>query len=329
MNLHRFPFSPKTDFWNCKSLQKIFYTNTLSEQGFTKFGLFDGQEAISNLCILARRFTSAMINPNLSPGKVKFYDFILNMLPVLKIGTVNRMIARQDHLSGIPFVKSLCAEAGIYANIAGIENLPKSGPVTIVANHPGGADVLGTIIGLGEVRSDLGVLANKLICVDQIKDLVIPIDMMAKVKVDQQLIREAYRQNKVVVFFAAGKNSRYNGEGLLRDRRWRTSFLDFANEFNTPIHVMKIEGANTSLFYKVSNFRAKYKKLKNVPLENMFQLRELLNGKGTVQMFLSKAVSFPPSLKPENLSEIQFKRKKADILHDFVYRMDENNLEFK
>ncbi|KAA3639139.1 MAG: hypothetical protein DWQ02_04140 [Bacteroidetes bacterium] len=270
-----------------------------------------------------------MINPNLSPGKVKFYDFILNMLPVLKVGKVNRMIARNEHLSGVPFVKSLCDEAGIFVNVTGIENLPKKGPVTIVANHPGGADVLGTIIGLGAVRPDLGVLANKLICVDQIKDLVIPIDMMAKVKVDPEMIREAYRRNKVVVFFAAGKNSRYNNDGLLRDRRWRTSFLDFASEFNTPIHVMRINGANTPLFYKVSKFRSRYKSLKNVPLENMFQLRELLNGKGTVQMFLSKAVSFPPSLKPENISDIQFKRKKADILHDFVYRMDENNLEFK
>ncbi len=270
-----------------------------------------------------------MINPNLSPGKVKFYDFILNMLPVLKIGTVNRLIARNDHLSGVPFVKSLCTEAGIFAKITGIENLPKTGPVTIVANHPGGADVLGVIIGLGEVRPDLGVLANKLICVDQIKDLVIPIDMMAKVKVDPELVRKAYQEKKVVVFFAAGKNSRYNGEGLLRDRRWRTSFLDFAAEFNTPIHVMKIEGANSPLFYKVSKIRAKYKSLKNVPLENMFQLRELLNGKGTVQMFLSKAVSFPSTLRSESLSEIQFKRRKADLLHDFVYQMDENNLEFK
>lgn len=226
-------------------------------------------------------------------------------------------------------MNKLCEEVGIFVNIKGIENLPETGPVTVVANHPGGADILGTILALGSARKDISILANKLICLEQIKDLVIPIDLLAKVKVNPEQVHEAYRAGKVVVFFAAGKNSRYTEEGSLRDRRWRTTFMEYAKQYNTPINVLSIKGENSPLFYKVSRFRAKYESLKNVPLENMFQLRELLMATGTVEMFLSKPISFPDNFSDNNLSERQIKRKKTDALYDFVYSMNENNLEFK
>ncbi len=218
---------------------------------------------------------------------------------------------------------------GVFVNLTGLENLPKTGPVTVVANHPGGADILATIIALGEVREDISILANKLICVDQVKDLVIPIDLLAKVKVDPRHIDEAYEQGKVIVFYAAGKNSRYNEDGLLRDLRWRTSFMEYAQKYKTPINVLKIEGRNSPMFYRVSRFRARHESLKNVPLENIFQLREILKGKGTVEMLLSKPVSFPEDFEDRNLSERQIKRNKTDALYDFLYRMDPDNLEFK
>jgi hypothetical protein len=279
--------------------------------------------------ILATRFSSELISPNLSPGKVKFYDFILNMLPVLKVGAVNRLIARHEGKTGIPLVRDLCEEIGVTVNITGLQNLPKTGPVTIVSNHPGGADILATIVALGRMREDISILANKLICLDQVKHLVIPIDLLAKEKVNPELVHEAYRQGRVVVFYAAGKNSRYDEAGNLKDRRWRTSFMEYARQYQTPVNVLKIEGTNSPLFYKVSRFREKYERLKNVPLENMFQLRELITAKGEVKMFLSKPVSFPPDFESNELSERQKKRKKTDALYDFVYEMDANNLEFK
>lgn len=279
--------------------------------------------------IVAKGFSSSLINPKWPSRKVKFLDFILNRLPILKIGVVNKMVAKNDHLTGVPFIEGICREAGIKVHLTGEENLPKRGPVTIVANHPGGADILATIVGLGKMRHDLAILANKLICIEPVRDIVIPIDMMASQKVDSALVHEAYRQGKVVVFYASGKNSRYNDKGLLRDRRWRTTFMEYAKQYNTPINVLRIGGKNSSLFYKVSEFRARYKSLKNVPLENMFQLREILLSKGIVELHLSKSVSFPPEMEGTHRTAKQIIRNQTDALYDFIYTMDENNLTFK
>jgi hypothetical protein len=105
--------------------------------------------------------------------------------------------------------------------------------------------------------------------------------------------------------------------------------MEYAQQYNSPINVLKIEEKNSPLFYKVSNFRAKHQSLKNIPLENMFQLREILLSKGTIDIFLSKPVSFPPNPENENRTPAQIIRQRTDALYDFIYTMDENNLEFK
>ncbi len=248
---------------------------------------------------------------------------------MLGIGTINKVVKKNQHLANAPFINAACHDLGIKVNLIGQENLPKTGPITIVANHPGGADVLATIVAIGEVRQDMAILANKLICIEPVEDIVIPINMMSNQKVDAALIHEAYRQGKVIVFYAAGKNSRYNEDGALRDRRWRTTFLEYAKQYNSSIVVMKIGGKNSPLFYKVSKFRARYKSLKNVPLENMFQLREMILAKGNINVFLSKTVSFPPDTEYQNQTAKQINRKQTDLLYDFLYSIDENNLELK
>lgn len=275
---------------------------------------------------MANRISSALINSNLPTWKVKLYDFILSLFPFLAIGRTNRLVKRFEHLKNIPFMEAVVKDQKINVLPIGNENIPKSGPVTIVSNHPGGADVIGALIAIGKVRPDMSILANSLICIDAIEGLVIPVNMFARQKVDNEEIEEAYRKGRVVVFFAAGKNSRYDEEGSLRDRRWRTTYLSFAAKYNTPIHIMRIEDKNSPIFYKVSKIRQRIKQLKNIPLENMFQLREFTRSKTALKVFISK---------PNYLTELEKTldkkalRGKADKMHDFVYEMDENNLEYQ
>ncbi len=269
------------------------------------------------------RLTVGRISKSWSKRKVKFVDFILNnFLPFLKIGSTNRLIDKIGHNKNIDFAVEACKELKIYTEFTGQENLPKTGPATVVTNHPGGADILSMAIALGKVRTDIIILANELVCLPLIEDITIPIRMIGKRKVDEALIHKAYQEGKVVVFFAGGKNSRYNKEGELRDRRWRTTFLDFAQEYDTTINIMRIIGKNSPLFYKISDIRAKYSFLKNIPLENMFQLRELTRPT-TMKLFLSKSFHYTNARGTK-----QERRKKADILYNFLYEMDENNLEF-
>lgn len=241
------------------------------------------------------------------------------------IGRANKIGRKYNHCRDEQFAEATMRETGLEIELIGKENLAKSGGVTIVANHPGGADVLATAVALGRERKDFAILANKLICFYLVEGIIIPVDTMSKKKVDVNDIDKAYQEGKIVVFYAAGKNSRYNEEGLLRDRRWRTTFLDFARKYNTPIHVLKIEGANSPLFYKVSNFRAKYSWLKNVPLENFFQIREILTASGLLKMYLSKPILFK---EPNHQESKQEKRAIADKLYNFLYAMNSDKLDF-
>lgn len=271
-------------------------------------------------------FSIADVVPSMSKWKVKIVDFILNNLPVLMIGKANKIGRKYSHCRDEQFAEATMKETGLEIELVGKENLSKTGGVTIVANHPGGADVLATAVALGRERKDFAILANKLICFYLVEGIIIPVDTMKRKKVDISDIDKAYQEGKIVVFYAAGKNSRYNEEGLLRDRRWRTTFLDFARKYNTPIHVMKIEGANSPLFYKVSNFREKRSWLKNVPLENFFQIREILTASGLLKMYLSKPIRFK---NPDHKETKQEKRSIADKLYNFLYTMNSDKLDFE
>lgn len=241
------------------------------------------------------------------------------------IGRANKLGRKYNHLKNYEFAAAVMEETGLEIDLIGKENLSKTGGITIVANHPGGADVLATAVALGRERKDFAILANKLVCFYLVEDIVIPVDTMGKKKVDVNDIDKAYQDGKIVVFYAAGKNSRFNDKGELRDRRWRTTFLDYARKYNTPVHVMKIEGSNSPLFYKVSNFREKRAWLRNVPLENFFQIREILTAKGLLKMYVSKPLFFK---KPNHQETKQEKRAIADRLYNFLYTMNSDKLDF-
>lgn len=271
-------------------------------------------------------FSIEDILPNWAKWKIKTVDFILNNIRFLRIGRANKIGRKFNHLRNSDFAEAAMKDLGLSITLNGKENMPLTGAVTIVANHPGGADVLSTAAVIGRVRKDFTILANKLVCFYLIDDIVISVDTLSRKKVDNAEIHAAYKAGKVVVFYAAGKNSRYDKDGLLRDRRWRTTFLDFAREYNTPINVLKIEGANSPLFYKVSNFRQKYKSLAKIPLENMFQLREIIEAEKKLDMYLSKPIYFEDENKQETKQE---KRAIADRLYKFLYTMKDNNLDFE
>jgi len=257
--------------------------------------------------------------------KINLMDTILFSIPILAFKKADGLIKKfSDRESGLDFITAVAEDLSIETELYGRGNLPKTGAVTIVSNHPGGPDVFAAILAIAEERKDMAILANELICVPSVEKIVIPVSTMAKKKVDLSAVHEAYKAGKVVVFFAAGKNSRYNEEGLLRDRKWRTSFLDFAEEYKTPVNILRIEGENSPLFYKVSKFRNRFKQLKNVPLENIFQLRELLRS-AKIKVFLSKSTHHQPG-KGVTRAE---KRAIAEKMHSFLYTMDENNLEMK
>ena len=130
--------------------------------------------------------------PKMAKWKVNLIDFILNLMPLLQIGRANKIGRKYKHLDKVAFGEAAIKEIGFQVELIGKENLPKTGAVTVVANHPGGADVLATVTAMGRERADTVILANQLICIEPIKTMVIPVDTMSKQKVDMTEVHQAY-----------------------------------------------------------------------------------------------------------------------------------------
>lgn len=240
------------------------------------------------------------------------------------------MLRKYSNTKNHVFIDNVIEDLGHKFEFVGNEKIPKTGAVTLVANHPGGADVIATISGISKRREDLVVLANELICVEPVVDIVLPVNTMSKNrKVNMDAVHSAYEDGKVVVFYASGKNSRYNENGELRDRKWRTTFLDFAIKYNTPIVILNIGGSNANIFYKVSNFRENNSRFKKVPLENFFQLRELtVPKKERIKLKFSEPISSDFIKSRLMSSDVKEKRDLADEMYQFLYEMSDKNLSF-
>ncbi len=276
---------------------------------------------------MIEKYDIDILQPKWPKWKKNIANFILFNLKFLRIGRTNRLLKKYPDLEGGDFIQQITKEIGFDYEIHNGENIPHKGPVTLCSNHPGGADVVGTIAGLWNIRKDFSILANRLICVKQVNDLVIPVDLLkSNQKVDLNEIDQAYKNNRLVVFYAAGKNSRYNEQNQLLDRRWRTTFLDYAFKYKTPIIVYRIITSNTPLFYKVARVRENYKSLKKVPLENMFQLREIFKQKGRkIDMYASRLIPFEDWGQFYKEGDLKVNRALADKLYDTVYSLSETN----
>ena len=134
-------------------------------------------------------------------------------------------------------------------------NIPAEGRVVIVANHPiGTLDGLALLKLVGEVRSDVKVLANDLLAsVDALGELIIPLDNMGHASALRSCkgVLRALEQEQAVIVFPSGEVSRARPSGV-RDGAWKSGFLHFARKACAPILPVYIEAKNSLLFYSAS-----------------------------------------------------------------------------
>lgn len=276
------------------------------------------------------KYGAHILAPKMSKWKLKIINGLLNALPFLYIRKTNKILHKYWHLDGGEFIQKVNQELGVKVSYSGSSAVGYDGPLTIVANHPGGADVLATIDTLWRYRQDFKILANKLICVTPVEQLVIPVDTMKKKnKVNYQDIDKAYNEGNAVVFFAAGLNSRFNENGELRDREWRPTFLEYAFKYKTPIVCLHIETINSKLFYRVANIRKKFSSLKKIPLENIFQLREFHIEKEPVHITISPLIEYDSWLHFYTEGRINENRKLATYLYNYTYGLPTNFSKFE
>lgn len=189
---------------------------------------------------------------------------------------INQFVENNSSQKGLDFIESVLQYFNFSYQVSNTEreNIPASGRVIIIANHPLGAlDALALIKLVSEVRKDIKIVANELLMhLEPINNLLLPVDNFSSKssKAAIKKIDDSLNGEEAVIIFPSGEVSRLGFKGI-RDGRWKSGFLRLAKRSAAPILPVYINARNTSLFYGLSLI---YKPLATLMLvDEMFRQR--------------------------------------------------------
>ncbi|MHC9084905.1 lysophospholipid acyltransferase family protein [Luteimonas sp. RIT-PG2_3] len=193
------------------------------------------------------------------------------------LAAVASFLAGHAHLRDLEFVAAALRHMQVRYDVegGGIDRIPASGRVLIVANHPSGAlDALSLLDCVGRRRQDVRIIANDMLsALAPLANLLLPVRIFGGRADPASLraIREALAAGQCVIVFPAGEVSRMGLRGV-RDGRWRKGFVQLARATDTPVLPIRILARNSMWFYGAS---ALYKPAATVLLaREMFARRE-------------------------------------------------------
>ena len=227
---------------------------------------------------------------------------------------VNRFLEQHQDLRGFDFIDQVLDYFNFSYSISHRDraNIPATGRVVIVANHPLGAlDGLSLLKLVGEVRRDVKIVANDMLMnFNALESLFLPVDNLSKSTRKSSVARivECLNNDEAVIVFPAGEVSRIRPNGV-RDGKWNSGFLNFAKKTNAPILPIHIGARNSSLFYSASMV---YK-----PLSGMMLAHEMFNKNSqNITMRVGEPI---PYQQIEQLPLV--KAEKAKLLWRHLYRL--------
>lgn len=164
---------------------------------------------------------------------------------------------KYPHLVGLEFVEQVLNHFNVSYSVRDSEreNIPTSGRVVIIANHPvGSIDGLALIKMVADIRRDVKVVVNSmLMTVKPLSPLLLPVNNMGgkTPKENLKAINHYLEQENAIIVFPAGEVSRIRPIGV-RDPKWHSGFLRFAQSTQSPIVPVHIQAKNSAAFYGVS-----------------------------------------------------------------------------
>jgi putative hemolysin len=219
---------------------------------------------------------SILQNRGLAAWQVKL------MKPILKTVLCEKGFTEFDkqfpHLQGIEMIEQIFSHFKIKCetDISELENIPVTGAVVIVANHPvGSIDGLALLKTVAHIRTDVKIAANHMLSVlKPLKDLFICVDnMSAKGSNRGQIesIKEHLKQEGALILFPSGEVSRLGFAGI-RDKKWNRGFLRLAVKAKAAVVPIHIDARNSALFY-ITSFISK-------PISTLMLAREAFKQRG-------------------------------------------------
>ncbi len=170
---------------------------------------------------------------------------------------INDFLKQNQDLNGFEFVEATLDYFKFDFTYASneIENIPSTGRLVIVANHPLGAlDGLCLLKLVSKVRKDIKIVANDFLAgVENLDSLFIKIDNFksSQTKKSIEQIYKALKNEEAIIMFPAGEVSRITPTGI-KDGLWHKGFLKIAKKTESPILPIFVDGKNSKTFYTIS-----------------------------------------------------------------------------
>ena len=234
---------------------------------------------------------------------------------------LNEIITTYREKSALEFSNSGLSHMGVNTESIGANNIPKSGGVIIVANHPlGGLDGVAIINEVGKIRSDIHILVNDILL--QIKNfnpIFVPINKHGKnSRTNLSYIDGLYASNKCIILFPAGMVSRRQKHKKIADLEWKKSFITKSIKHKKDVIPVYVSGKNSKKFYNIAYWRKKIGIKANI--EMLFLADEMFKQRGNTIIF-NFGKPIPWSTFNNSIDKFTWAQK----VKKFVYTLKENN----
>jgi putative hemolysin len=222
--------------------------------------------------------------------------------PILKYGDALRIADAVAGLPGREVMDHVSRELGMRIEVRGLENVPKSGFMFVVANHPTGiADGIAVYDALSPIRPNLCFMANRdaVRVAPGLSDMIIPVDWrkafrtVAKTRETVRGVTEAARNQRAVVIFPSGRLAYMTMQGLT-ERPWLATTVTLARRYGAPIVPLNIKSRNSLLYYALAQI---CDELRDITIFN-----ELLNKRGA-RVRMTFGAPIDPATLPEDPEE--------------------------
>ena len=241
--------------------------------------------------------------------------FVINWLKkTLHENDINEcMLALKDD-EGIVFNTKVLTYMGAKVEAVNSHLIPKTGSIVIASNHPlGGLDGLALIKTVGDVRSDVRFFVNDILKnIKNYGDIFVAVNKLGSSSSKSlRVMEEVFRTECALLFFPAGLVSRKQN-GLVRDLKWKKSFVTQSIDHKRMIQPVFMEGQNSNFFYNFAMWRKRIGIKPNIEMlylpDEMFRVK-----KGTIKVHFSKP--FDSAILDDSKSHQAW----ADLIYKYIY----------
>lgn len=233
---------------------------------------------------------------------------------------IDKFIDANGDLKSFDYIDKFLQHFNFFVSCHVVENIPKTGRVVIIANHPlGKLDAFALLYRISKIRKDIKVISS-----DSFKDckplqpLLIDVNQnsMTKKKDALSKVYTALDDEMALIIFPSKNISIVTPKGI-QDEKWNKLFLKIAKKSRSPILPIYIKTKNSKKFYSLYRLSKK--------LSSMLLANEIFNQKvKSIDIMIGNII-----LHQNIISKDIQKKDLIKLYKKHIYNICEKNTLFK